>query len=99
VNNGTFLTGKLAPGASATIKAVVTVGSGTHGAGVERLVTITSNNDSNERDAVELTVTRSKARSLRGVRTLDAPRLRTENLRPDQRGIGEGSRVRSSPPF
>ena len=40
VTNGTFLTGKLAVGKSATIKCVVTVGSGTHGADISRLLLI-----------------------------------------------------------
>ena len=60
VNNGTFQVTKVAPGSAVTIKAVVTVGSSAgHGANVTRLVTITSGNDTNQKDAVKLTAGRT----------------------------------------
>ncbi len=60
VNSGTFQVTKVAPGTSVTIKAVVTVASSAaHGANVTRLVTITSGNDTNQKDAVKLTAGRT----------------------------------------
>jgi fibronectin-binding autotransporter adhesin len=59
VNNGIFLTARLAVGASATLKCTVKVGSAAgHGASVTRLITATSNNDGTAKDAVKLTVGR-----------------------------------------
>jgi len=60
VVNGTYTTGKIAVGASITIKCSVTIGStATHGSHVDRLITLTSFNDAAQKDAVKLTVGRT----------------------------------------
>jgi hypothetical protein len=60
VNNGTFLTAKLAVGAQATLKCTVKVNSSAgHGSSLTRLVIATSNNDSAAKDAVKLTAGRT----------------------------------------
>jgi len=60
VNNGTFLTAKLAVGAQATLKCTVKVNSTAgHGSTLTRLITLTSNNDSSAQDAVKLTAGRT----------------------------------------
>ena len=59
VKNGTFQVTKVSPGSSVTIRAVVRVRSiAAHGATVTRLLTITSGNDTNQKDAVKLTAGR-----------------------------------------
>ena len=60
VLNGTYTTGKIAVGASITIKCSVTIGSSAaHGSHVDRLITLTSFNDAGQQDAVKLTVGRT----------------------------------------
>lgn len=60
VVNGTYTTANIAVGSSLTIKVVVTIGSSAgHGSSVSRLVTITSFNDSGQKDAVKATVGRT----------------------------------------
>jgi fibronectin-binding autotransporter adhesin len=60
VVNDTYTTGKIAVGAHITIKVTVTITSGAAHAGhVDRLVTLTSVNDTGQTDAVKLTVGRT----------------------------------------
>jgi hypothetical protein len=60
VINGTFLSARISVGGSRTIKCTITVASNAGlGVAFNRLITITSNNDSAAKDAVKMTVQRT----------------------------------------